>query len=241
MTLPRSETDAARSAGPAWLAAQDRDWPAYFDRMEGKPARDTLLRALDAFDRDDPPDAGGEGSSPPEAAVGAAPLAIDLGCGQGRDTIELLARGWRVLAIDGHPEGLRRLLAQPALVATPRLTMRLATFEDPGDLPAAQLVNASFSLPFCPPSRFDELWAQVRAAMLPGGRFCGQFFGERDSWAKLPDRSHQTRAEVMALLDGLEIEHFEEDEKEAADAEGREKHWHVFHVVARRPREGESS
>lgn len=218
---------SVRAPSPAWLAAQDRDWPAYFDRMEGKPARETLTRALRAFDRDPPPDA--DTGVP---ATMAAPLAIDLGCGQGRDTIELLARGWRVLAIDGHPEGLRRLLAQRALVAT---------FEDPGDLPLAHLVNASFSLPFCPPSRFGELWALVRASILPGGRFCGQLFGERDTWASLPDRSHQTRDGALTLLEGLEIEHFEEDEKDAEDAEGRAKHWHVFHIVARRPRQGEAS
>ncbi len=81
----------------------------------------------------------------------------------------------------------------------------------------------------------------MRASILPGGRFCGQLFGERDTWASLPDRSHQTRDGALTLLEGLEIEHFEEDEKDAEDAEGRARHWHVFHIVARRPRQGEAS
>jgi tellurite methyltransferase len=209
----------ASRPGPAWLAARDRDWPAYFDRMRGKPPRDTLVWALDAFEDEPAPD---------------ARHAIDLGCGQGRDAIELLDRGWSVLAIDGHPEGLRLLLNQPSLVATPRLTLRLATFEDPGDLPDSHLINASFSLPFCPPEFFPSLWARVRAALLPGGRFAGQLFGDRDTWATLADRTHHTRAEATALLDGWNIERFEEDERDAEDAEGNQKHWHVFHIVARR-------
>jgi trans-aconitate methyltransferase len=37
-------------------------------------------------------------------------FAVDLGCGAGRDTAELLRRGWRVLAIDAEAEAIRRLL-----------------------------------------------------------------------------------------------------------------------------------
>ncbi len=33
-------------------------------------------------------------------------LAIDLGCGAGRDTFELLRHGWQVLAIDNQPKAL---------------------------------------------------------------------------------------------------------------------------------------
>ena len=36
-------------APPAHEAAERRDWVRYFDRMEGKPPRDTLRRAIDAF------------------------------------------------------------------------------------------------------------------------------------------------------------------------------------------------
>ncbi|MEJ1932020.1 class I SAM-dependent methyltransferase [Nostoc sp. NIES-2111] len=35
-------------------------------------------------------------------------FAVDLGCGDGRDTVELLRRGWRVLGIDGAQEAIAR-------------------------------------------------------------------------------------------------------------------------------------
>lgn len=203
---------------PAFVAASTRDWPAYFEAVAGKPPRETLLEALDRFRR--------------EGVAGAS--AIDLGCGEGRDTVELLRRGWRVAAIDGHPEAIGRLAARPDLTGTERLMMRLATLEAV-ELTRATLVNASFTLPFCRPDAFAGLWSRIWDALEPGGRFAGQLFGDRDSWAVHADRSHQTRGQVDELLAGREIEMLKEEESDAADAHGQMKHWHVYHVVARKP------
>ena len=80
------------------MRAQDfseiEDWPGYFGAVLGKEPRETLVRALDLFT--DEGFAGG--------------LAVDIAAGEGRDTLELLKRGWNVVATDGHPEvvGARR-------------------------------------------------------------------------------------------------------------------------------------
>lgn len=198
--------------------AAKRDWPGYFDAVSGKPPRETLLGALDLFEA--------EGKS-------GDGLAIDLGCGEGRDTAELLRRGWRVLAIDGHPDGIERLSARDDLVHGERLETQVAGF-DGLELPACRLLNASFAIPFCKPEGFDELWETIVAAIEPGGRFCGQFFGERDDWAKLADRSHHTREEAERLLERFEVEKFEEDEHEGMTTENTPKHWHLFNVIARK-------
>jgi len=213
-------TPPPSKAGPAWIPASTRDWPTYFDRVAGGEPRSTLTQALDAFDAE------------PSSEIR---FAIDLGCGEGRDTAELLRRGWRVLAIDGHPDGIRRLVSREDLVHTDRLTMQMRLFEGMTELPQADLISASFSLPFCPPECFDTLWAGIRAAIKPGGRFAGQIFGDRDSWASIPDRSHFTRAQADSLFDGLKLEHFDEEEREGSDASDNHKHWHMFHIVAHRP------
>lgn len=182
-----------------------------------------LMRALELI----------EGSTAGAAGILGGRVAVDLGAGEGRDTAELLRRGWRVVAIDGEPEAARRMLARGDLVGRDRLEVVIAEFGS-AEIPACGLLNAAYALPFCPPGDFEGLWRKCEAAVEPGGWFVGQFFGERDGWAALPDRSHQTRAEVERLLMQFEIEIFEEEERDGADALGFAKHWHVFHVVARK-------
>jgi tellurite methyltransferase len=187
------------------------DWTRYYDAAGNAP-RETLLQALSGF------------SEPGEA--------IDLGCGTGRDTVELLRRDWRVLAIDSHEEAIRRLRASVGL--HDRLETRVAAFED-AVLPSSDLVNASYSLPFCRPELFDDFWERLVAALRGGGRFCGQLFGDRDEWAPADDITFFTRDAAEALLQPFEVERFDEVEEDSTTVVGDPKHWHVFHVVARKP------
>ena len=193
-----------------------RDWAEYYDAVANRPPRHTLLAALARFD-----------------PAPAPRLAVDLGCGDGRDAIELLRRGWRVLAIDAEPAALERLKARPDLPPDAALTTLCQRFED-ASWPPADLVNASFSLPLCPPERFFELWARITGSLQPGGRFAGQLYGERDGWVGRPGMTHMDRMAAECLLDGMEVELFEEEERDSLTARGKPKHWHIFHIVARK-------
>lgn len=208
---------------PAWMAAETRDWIAYYDRVAGGEPRETLRLALDRFEAEGTPD---------------SPLAVDLGCGDGRDTAELLRRGWRAIASDEHPEGLRRLRVRTdcdiqAAIRDGRLAIRQEPFRD-ASIPPCDLVNASFALPFCPPADFPDLWMKIVGAIRPGGRFAGQLFGDRDSWSIIEDRTHHTRDRAIALFDDFILERLNEEERDGEDAQSQHKHWHVFHVVARK-------
>lgn len=195
------------------------DWAAYYEKTGARPPRPTLIRALDAFDREGRP---------------ADALAVDLGCGSGRDTIEILRRGWPVLAVDASPDAFEGLRARPDLPAGAQIATQLARFEDM-TLPPCDLVNAAFSLPLCPKPEFPAVWAKIVAALRPGGRFSGQLYGDRDSWAGRADMTLLTRAEAEACLAGLEIEYFDEEEDDSVTPRGKPKHWHIFHIVARKP------
>ena len=70
-------------------------WVRYF-AAAGDAPRDTLLRALELHEA--------EGRSPGTA--------VDLGCGGGRDALELLRRGWRVLAVDAEPAAIDLILGR---------------------------------------------------------------------------------------------------------------------------------
>ena len=114
-------------------------WEAYYRKTTDRGPRQTTLHALDRFEKD-----------PGGASRTLHPPALDLGCGGGRDTIEMLKRGWRVLAIDAEPAALEHLRSRRDLPPTPRLETRLARLEDTA-LPGALFINSSFALPLCPP------------------------------------------------------------------------------------------
>ncbi|WP_246275417.1 hypothetical protein [Brasilonema bromeliae] len=59
----------------------ERDWSAYYNAVIGRPPRDTLLEALARFDA--------ESLNQQETPVQQSRFAVDLGCGEGRDTVEL--------------------------------------------------------------------------------------------------------------------------------------------------------
>lgn len=185
----------------------------FYDATQGSPALPSLLKALTCW----------------EAAPG---LAVDLGCGAGRDSLELLRRGWRVLAIDQEPAAIERLRAQVPPEQLSVLETLCARFEDAA-LPAANLINSSFALPFCAPADFPALWRRIEQALQTGGLFAGHFFGERDDWATQGLTIHSS-AQVETLLHGWQVIALEEIDRRGKTAVGREKHWHLFSVVARR-------
>jgi len=194
---------------------QARDWAAYYQQLRDRPPRRTLVAALDAF---------GETTDA---------LAVDLGCGDGRDIVEILRRGWKVVAVDAEPEALRQLAARN-LPNGERITPIAARFEDVPLPLGVQLVNSSFAMPLCEPEQFHALWTRIREALPPGGRFSGQWYGTRDSWMGRPGMTFLDRDAALGLLEGFDLEMFEEEEADGTTPRGKPKHWHIFHIVARK-------
>ena len=199
--------------------AERGDWTGYYDGQGEREPHELLLQVLASFDRED-----------------RTGVAVDLGCGQGIETAELLRRGWEVVAIDATEEGIRRLRRRIPDGFASRLRTVVSPMQDAG-IPSADLVHASFSLPYCPPDVFPRLWGELRAAIRPEGRFAGELFGDRDTWAATEgDMTFLNVASARELFDGMELESFEEEESEDEGWGDEIKHWHVFHAIARRER-----
>jgi membrane dipeptidase len=196
-----------------WLRVLEESWKPWsrYFRRAGFDARPTLLEAAGRF---------------PEPG-----LAVDLGAGTGRDTLELLRRGWRVIAVDREAEAIERLV-ELAGADSARLETRLGRFED-AEWPRCNLLNASYALPFTARDEFPGLWQRIVDSIVAGGRFSGQFFGPNDDWARTGVRV-QSRAEVERLLEAFEVERLEEFDEDGTTTVGKSKHWHLFHVVARK-------
>jgi SAM-dependent methyltransferase len=191
-------------------------WAAYYDELRDRPPRRTLLKALDLFG---------------PSAVGS--LAIDLGCGDGRDVTELLRRGWEVVAVDAEPQAIKKLQERP-LPDDAKLTPVVARLEEVPLPIGVRLVNSNFAMPLCEPAAFHALWERIREGLPADGRFSGQWYGPRDSWVGRPGMTFVSRDEALALLAGFDTELFEEEEDEGVTPRGTSKHWHIFHIVARK-------
>ncbi|MBY0113779.1 MAG: class I SAM-dependent methyltransferase [Phycisphaerales bacterium] len=235
---------ASNSQGPPGRSTltpdYQRNWEEYYAAVAGKPPRQTLMLALDAFERED--------------AAGFDPTwrkAVDIACGEGRDVREMLRRAgktrWKVMATDVTGDGLDRLCHSLAerdrdrvFVANCPMEVLPSTYPKPRfgqperKAPSVDLINASFALPFCKPDAFPALWKWIVSTLRSGGRFAGQLFGDRDEWRPVRPESHFTRAQVLDLLKPFTIEHLDEVEKEGDDATGKPKYHHVFHIVARK-------
>lgn len=217
----RTRVPPLPESGPAARDA-DSGWSGYYEATAGQPPRRTTLTALAAI-----------GSPVRELPA----TAIDLGCGGGRDTASLLEAGLTVLALDGDAAAGKALRTRfPDAWGSGRLTFRRVDFSRGElDLPASGIVNASFCLPACPPDRFGRLWSQIADAVAPGGLFAGHLFGPNDSWARRGDNlTIHNRRDIDVLLAGWEPLLVEEEESDAVTPRGSAKHWHFFHVVARK-------
>lgn len=194
---------------------EDIDWDEYNAAQWGRTPRESLTHALAVAGAD-----------------GTGRVAVDLGCGEGVEVAALLNAGWTVHAVDGEAGPLRRLAERTA--HPERLHTLHRPFADLDALPQADLIHSSYALPYCPPAHLDRVWAAVRGALRPGAVLAVQFFGPNDSMATDPAVSIHDADQVRAMLDGLEVVRWVEEDADG-DSYCGPTHWHVFHVVARRP------
>jgi tellurite methyltransferase len=159
--------------------------------------------------------------------------ALDAGAGALNAAKYLLSAGFKhVTAFDSSPASRQVAEELPADQAS----FVLARFEDFAYPEAAyDLVNAEFSLPFIGAHSFPLVLTKLLASVKPGGLFTGQLFGPNDSW-NIPESgmNFHSRRDVERLLRGWAILELTEEDHPGKTKLGDDKHWHVFHIIARR-------
>lgn len=186
-------------------------WSDFYEKTRNNPPWPRLVRAV--------------------SLLGRAGEALDLGCGAGRDTRYLLACGFHVTAVDREAASLAAL----ANLSTDHLRLVQSSFEDFA-FESYDLVNAHYALPFTNKEQFPAVLARLKASLRPGGVFAGQFFGINDTW-NTPESAMTflTREQARSQIAGMEIVEFEEEDEDGTTALGEQKHWHIYHIIARKP------
>jgi SAM-dependent methyltransferase len=194
---------------------RDTGWAAYYRQTKGREPRPLFAKGMAAIEATGP-------------RVGDA---VEIGFGDGTETLALLRLGWRVLAIDPTPDAATALRSQVAEADAARLRIVTAPAEET-DLPPFDFLYAGYSLPFLGAEKLPAFWAEMRRQLRPGGLIAVNLFGIRDSWASNPDLAFVDADAVRRMVDGLDVIALDEEDQDGDSFLGP-KHWHVFDVVAR--------
>ncbi|MGA8303625.1 MAG: class I SAM-dependent methyltransferase [Thermoplasmata archaeon] len=193
-------------------------WAAYYRWTGKRPPRELLGRALDHIQW--------------EGGRRKRRTAVELGFGAGTDTLELLERGWSVVAVDREAAAADFLARRVPRRLRPFLTTVTAPMEELR-IPRADLVYASYSLPFCVPAQFPALWRSIRRALPPGGHFAGQLFGEKDEWHGRRLMTFHSLRDIRTLTRGYKVELVRETVEDGQSFDGP-KHWHFWDLILER-------
>src|SRR5262249_62313277 len=104
----RAHLRSAVVSGPTFSRASGIAWKDYYSAVEGRPLRPLFIEAAAFLP-----------SMPDSEQVR---VAVDLGCGDGSESLALLVRGWKVLAVDRAPEAIALLQASVPPEAAVTLT-----------------------------------------------------------------------------------------------------------------------
>lgn len=196
-------------------------WKTYYEHHRDRPASSLFRTALGLA-----------------SILTISRKAVDLGCGSGNETRALLQAGWDVLAIDREPTAIEMVHAIGLDHPAAKLETATQRFESLESLPSSSLIHAGMALPFCHPDHFEKFWSVVMSALLPGGIFVGQLFGDKDDWASDKARTFHSELEARVLFQGLRLKVFEIHEYDGPSMRGT-KHWHRFDVIAQKPASNE--
>ena len=185
-----------------------KDWTNYQNKTYGDDACKLIIDFLDKYKVDS---------------------AIDLGCGSGNETVYMVKNGIKVLAIDRQLNQdfiLNRLSDSEKQL----ISFNESSFEDV-ELPKTKLLTAFFSIPFCNPNNFDELWTKIYNSIEDNGYFVGQLFGDRDAWNVVESINTFSIDKVKEYLKNYNIIKLEEIEYVR---ESDNKKWHFYDIIAQK-------
>lgn len=187
------------------------NWPAYINATKNKQPRQLLTQASKYL-----------------INKGAA---LDLGAGALNESKYILGLGFKeVVAIDKEENlGLINKINNSAFIFK---KIKIEDYIFPTNY--FNLVNAQFVLPFIAREKIGKVMENIKNSLTSGGLFVGQFFGAKDSWKNSPSVCVYTEREIRDLLLGLDIVYFQEEEKDGPTALGGEKHWDIFHFIAKK-------
>ncbi len=158
-------------------------------------------------------------------------IAIDLGCGVGNDTIYLLKKNYKVIAVDKEVSVIDFIKSR--ISDTSKLDFIIDSFENV-KLNKANLIISNLSIYFCKPKYFNRLCNEITNNIVEGGYFVGNFLGKEDDWSIDTNRTFINKEQLDIIFKNFEIVFFKEKKFNRQTVKGKMKFWHIFQIIARK-------
>lgn len=185
-------------------------WQQYIEKTKNNSPRRLLVRAMELVENKG--------------------CALDIGAGALNDSRYLLEKGFgKVIALD-----IEEVLEfSKDLDSNIFIFQNIAVEDYAFPIDTFDLINAQFVLPFVSRNEIERVMIDMKKSLRARGLLVGQFFGPKDSWSRRKDVTVFAKTEVEEFLNGSDIIFFEEEESDKKTPLEPEKHWHIFHFIAR--------
>lgn len=185
------------------------NWKRFYERSQERGPRPLLTEAL--------------------GFVKKKERALELGAGTLNEAKILIQNGFKeVVAVDKNEQAFRGR-------DSTGISLVVVSIEDfDYEKEAYDLISAQYSLSFLPKNTLLKVMEEIKMALATEGIFCGNLFGNHDSWNGRENMSFFSTEETKEQLEGLELIKFQEEERDAATVLGNQKHWHVFNFIAKK-------
>lgn len=154
--------------------------------------------------------------------------ALDLGCGTGKDTEFLVSKGFKVTAVDNQEEV--KEIFKNKNINKENINLIIDDFSKI-DFPKSDLIFANMSL-FFVKDNFELFIKNLLEKVNKKGYMVANFLGNEDEWKGR--KTTITKEELLSYFRDFEMNYFSEEKFYKETAQGKNKFWHIYTVIAQR-------
>ncbi len=134
-------------------------------------------------------------------------IALDLGAGNGNDTLFLLNKEFSVIAVDFHEKAIERIRSKLKPQTQNNIQIIKSSFQDLewDTLPMFDIIVAINSISFIDPNDFKTLWPKIASHIKPGGFLITRLFGNKIKWPNMQNMTLLDQQDIKALTSDFDI------------------------------------
>lgn len=138
---------------------------------------------------------------------------LDLGAGNGSDSLYLLNKGYEIYAVDFQNESIERIKSNMAPEKNKNIKLINSDFQhlDWNNLPKFDVIIAINSISFIKNEDFYKLWHKISTQLKPNGIIIARLFGDKLDWPNMQNMTLLNKAQLNHLTENFKVIKIEEE------------------------------